>query len=233
MIDLFIHNGLTVIYTIICYLGYNNHNLIPNINNNIIKKVSIIHNINLILLNLYVFLITCYSVYDKKMLIYGNDPNDNTNIILHNTMYLFWISKYYDYIDTIIIILNKNFYQLSYLHVFHHSTISSILFFSFKLIPYCADMWFPMMFNSFIHILLYYYYLLSIVNNKQKIWWAKYLTRLQLIQFVCIIIQQYLSIISNKIYPYYIREFHILYGIYMIYLFGKFYVKKYNIKKLE
>jgi elongation of very long chain fatty acids protein 4 len=94
-------------------------------------------------------------------------------------------------------------------------------------------MWFPIMFNSFIHVLLYYYYLLSIVNNKQKIWWAKYLTRLQLIQFICIITQQYLSITSDKYYPYYIREFHILYGLYMIYLFGQFYVKKYNIKKIE
>lgn len=233
MIDYCIHYGLTEFYIFICYLAYNKRDLIPKIDNNIIKNVSIVHNINLIVLNTYVFLTTCYAFYDKQMLFYGNDPNDQTNLILNNTMYLFWISKYYDYIDTIIIILNNNFRQLSYLHVFHHSTVSSILFFSYKFTPYCGDMWFPMMFNSFIHILLYYYYLLSITNDKQKIWWAKYLTRLQLIQFICIIAQQYLSITTDKIYPYYVREVHILYGFYMIYLFGQFYIKKYNIKKIE
>ena len=142
-------------------------------------------------------------------------------------MYLFYISKYYDYIDTIIIVLNRNFHQLSYLHVFHHSTVSTLMLYNYKLVPYCGDMYFAIMYNSIIHVLLYYYYLLSSLYTKKTIWWAKYFTAMQLVQFVFCNIQQIGSLTTSKKYPAYIREINILYGSYMFYLFIQFYIKRY------
>lgn len=209
---------------------YPNKNLI--IPKNTMRQISICHDIFLILWNTYIFSSICYIVYDRNLTLYGNDP-EITNTMLNNVMYHFWISKYYDYFDTLIIILNGNYSQLSYLHIFHHMSVSTIMFYNYKLIPNGGDIWFLIFYNSFIHILLYYYYYLTATYTKKKIWWAKYLTTFQIIQFVCGIVQQSGSIITNKKYPSYIRETNVLYSAYMLYLFTNFYYKKYYTKKIS
>ena len=43
--------------------------------------------------------------------------------------------------------------------------------------------WIPVVINLFVHVIMYYYYALSSVSSK-PIWWKKYLTTLQITQFV-------------------------------------------------
>jgi elongation of very long chain fatty acids protein 4 len=38
-------------------------------------------------------------------------------------LWLFYISKILDFVDTIVIVLGKKWSQLSFLHVYHHATI--------------------------------------------------------------------------------------------------------------
>jgi elongation of very long chain fatty acids protein 4 len=127
-----------------------------------------------------------------------------------------------------IIIAKGNYRQLSFLHVFHHSSVSTIMYYNYKLIPYGGDTWFLLFYNSFIHVVLYYYYFITSFKSNTKVWWSKYLTTFQIIQFLFGNIQQAGSIIVRKDYPKYIREANFLYSSYMLYLFVSFYIKRYN-----
>jgi len=233
MMEEIFHYNITLLYLSISYLSYKFPEKVPKINKNYITNFCLFHDLFLMLLNSYIFLGICYNVYDKQLSLYGNEPNDTSNVLLKNLMYHFWISKYYDYIDTIIIIAKGNYRQLSFLHVFHHSSVSTIMYYNYKLIPYGGDIWFLIFYNSFIHIALYYYYFISSYKSNTKIWWAQYLTSFQIIQFLCGNTQQYLSILSRDDYPPYIREVNFLYSNYMLYLFMSFYLKKYNIRLVK
>lgn len=225
------HYSITSVYLIICLTSYNYRSIVPKINESTIKNFCKFHNLFLITWNSYIFLNLCYNIYDKKLVFFGNEPNNTSNVLLNNLMYNFWISKYYDYIDSMIIIAKGNYRQLSFLHVFHHSSVSTIMYYNYKLIPYGGDIWFLLFYNSFIHVVLYYYYFITSFKSNTKVWWSKYLTTFQIIQFVLGNIQQTGSIIVRNDYPKYIREANFLYSSYMLYLFVSFYIKRY--KKTE
>lgn len=219
------HNIITLLYLIICFISHKNKNNIIKINKNYIKYFSIIHYCGLVICNFYITITILYIIVKNNYKFYNNNYKI-INYDMNNILWLYWISKYYNYIETILIILKHNYYQLSYLHIFHHSSISTITVLNYILTPYGGDIWFLVIYNSIIHILLNYYYLLLIFNK--KLWFIKYFTLIQIIQFILCLIQQLLSRLYNKEYPLYIRELNIIYIIYMLYLFINFYIKKYK-----
>lgn len=48
---------------------------------------------------------------------------DNANPVMGNVLYMFYLSKLLDFMDTFFIIVGKKWNQLSLLHVYHHLTI--------------------------------------------------------------------------------------------------------------
>jgi elongation of very long chain fatty acids protein 4 len=52
-------------------------------------------------------------------------------------LYVFYLSKILDFMDTVFIILEKKWKQLSFLHVYHHTSIFLVRPTSFFLFPYC------------------------------------------------------------------------------------------------
>jgi len=56
---------------------------------------------------------------------------------------------------------------------------------------YFGDMFLPLFLNSFIHVLMYSHYLVTSFGIKG--WWSKYLTSMQLIQFILIASQSGIS----------------------------------------
>jgi hypothetical protein len=51
------------------------------------------------------------------------EPYNATNPPIGPLLWMFYISKVFDFMDTIFIILGKKWNQLSFLHVYHHVTI--------------------------------------------------------------------------------------------------------------
>jgi len=43
-----------------------------------------------------------------------------------------------------------------------------------------------LLFNCFVHIIMYYYY--ALVSLKIRVWWKKYITKLQIVQFLTSIV---------------------------------------------
>lgn len=92
--------------------------------------------------------------------------------------YLFYLSKFYEFLDTVIICLKKR--PLIFLHVYHHF-ITAILMYV-MLDNAVAVQWIAVVANVSVHIPMYYYYAVSSLGI--NVWWKKYITRFQIIQFV-------------------------------------------------
>ncbi|XP_043482959.1 elongation of very long chain fatty acids protein 1-like [Leptopilina heterotoma] len=92
--------------------------------------------------------------------------------------------------DTIIFILRKKYNQCSFLHVYHHAATAVLAWIVCKYAP--GGMWtFVMMPNCLVHVIMYTYYLLAALGpriQKRLNPFKPYLTILQMMQFVIIII---------------------------------------------
>ena len=89
------------------------------------------------------------------------------------------------------------------------------------------------MFNSFIHTIMYAYYGFSACGDtfKKYLWWKKYLTQLQLIQFVAVMVHSAVNIYSDCSFPKGFSVSYLVYGFIIMSFFLNFYVQSY-IKKL-
>eukprot|EP00211_Chloroparvula_japonica_P014739 CAMPEP_0119131058 /NCGR_PEP_ID=MMETSP1310-20130426/9345_1 /TAXON_ID=464262 /ORGANISM="Genus nov. species nov., Strain RCC2339" /LENGTH=224 /DNA_ID=CAMNT_0007121611 /DNA_START=228 /DNA_END=902 /DNA_ORIENTATION=- len=96
--------------------------------------------------------------------------------------YIYYISKYYELLDTILATLRGK--PLTVLHVFHH-TIMVILM-------WCVLAGEQVIFviggslNCTVHVVMYYYYARRTVDRKWNPWWKSLLTTGQIIQFLIV-----------------------------------------------
>lgn len=90
--------------------------------------------------------------------------------------------------------------------------------------------------NSYVHVIMYSYYLMTCVRPEMKksIWWKRYITQVQLIQFI-ILSCYYMkaSFATNCGYPKIFTIFYLSQSLFMLYLFSKFYFKTYLSKKVK
>ncbi|CAD7004421.1 unnamed protein product [Ceratitis capitata] len=144
----------------------------------------------------------------------------------------FYFSKLLELSDTIFFILRKKRTQLTFLHVYHHSTMFPLWWIAVKWVPTGSTI-VPSLINSFIHIIMYSYYGLSALGpNVQKfLWWKKHLTTLQLFQFVFGAAWSTQAIVRGCDFPTWINYTTILYMASLLFLFGQFYVKTYRRKR--
>ncbi|XP_070442328.1 very long chain fatty acid elongase 5 isoform X2 [Equus przewalskii] len=145
-------------------------------------------------------------------------------------LWWYYFSKLIEFMDTFFFILRKNNHQITVLHVYHHATMLNIWWFVMNWVP-CGHSYFGATLNSFIHVLMYSYYgLSSIPSMRPYLWWKKYITQGQLLQFVLTIIQTSCGVIWSCTFPLGWLYFQIGYMISLIALFTNFYIQTYNKK---
>lgn len=87
------------------------------------------------------------------------------------------------------------------------------------------------MLNSMVHIVMYFYYMVAAMGPKYQkyIWWKKYLTSFQMLQFVAIFTHQFQLLLRPECdYPKGFMVWIGLHGIMFLFLFSDFYKAKYR-----
>jgi len=187
-----------------------------------LKTPMLIYNNAQIMLNIYmIYGLSCVVSYPN---IYGINIPYTANF--RYFVYIHYLSKYFDYFDTFFIILRgKEKQQLSFLHVYHHSTIGLIWGFLLHNEHGNGTASFGCLINSIIHLIMYSHYICTSLgyNNPFK----KYITRAQLLQFAICLMHSLIVIALEDIVPkqYAIIEF--VYQTSMLILFSQFYYKSY------
>ncbi|XP_055611234.1 elongation of very long chain fatty acids protein AAEL008004-like [Uranotaenia lowii] len=97
--------------------------------------------------------------------------------------YYYFLLKILDLADTVFFVLRKKQSHVSFLHVYHHALMVFVTFWAVMFSPgghgYLLGVW-----NTLVHAVMYYYYYRASYGDESAVWWKKYLTRLQLVQFV-------------------------------------------------
>lgn len=189
------------------------------------KKVLMCYNTVQIVVNTYIIYGTYYIISIPNIFAINTQYTDSVKYFT----YLHYLSKYLDYLDTYFIILKrKDKEQLSFLHIYHHSTISLIWAYLINnghgngTTAYCA------LINSFVHLIMYSHYLVTSFGYKNP--FKKLVTMSQIAQFYSCIMHSVIVILYENIVPkkYAFLEFG--YHTSLIILFTNFYNKTYKLK---
>ncbi|XP_067613822.1 very long chain fatty acid elongase F-like [Eurosta solidaginis] len=141
------------------------------------------------------------------------------------------INKFLDLCDTIFFVLRKSYKQVTFLHVYHHIMMTFVSFVYVRTLGPGGHAVMTGIMNAVVHVIMYGYYFVSATepNMKNSLWWKKYITQIQIIQFILALIHNLwpLLVDRNCSVPKIFCIFSVIQAILMIYLFGSFYKKSY------
>lgn len=143
--------------------------------------------------------------------------------------YLYFMSKFIDYFDTIFFVLRKKFDHISGLHVFHHAAMPVFCYIGLKVSPNRIGGFVPFV-NAFVHTIMYSYYALAAMGPEMKkyLWWKKHLTQLQLVQFILIFFHSLYALwLPNCEWPKILAFLQTIHGLLFFFLFFNFYRRTY------
>lgn len=144
----------------------------------------------------------------------------------------YYFSKFTEFMDTIFFILRKKNNHVSTLHVIHHGCMPMSVWFGVKFTPGGHSTFFGLL-NTFVHIVMYTYYMLAAMGPKVHpyLWWKKYLTVFQMIQFIAVMIHAFQLLFINCNYPKAFVWWIGLHATMFFFLFNEFYQQNYQQKK--
>lgn len=94
--------------------------------------------------------------------------------------YIFYVSKYYEMVDTLLALLKGSRPPHFRLHVYHHALVPIVVW---NWLEYRTTLQHPgLLFNTFVHIFMYAYYALKVLGKPTP--WKRWVTRLQIVQFL-------------------------------------------------
>uniref|UniRef100_A0A1Q3EUP2 Elongation of very long chain fatty acids protein n=1 Tax=Culex tarsalis TaxID=7177 RepID=A0A1Q3EUP2_CULTA len=149
----------------------------------------------------------------------------NTLIVYNFVQVVFSAWLFYE----IFFVMRKKTSQVSTLHVIHHGCMPMSVWFGVKFTPGGHSTFFGLL-NTFVHIVMYTYYLFSALGPQfQKyLWWKKYLTSLQMVQFVAIMVHAFQLLFIDCNYPKAFVWWIGMHAVMFFFLFNEFYQNTYK-----
>lgn len=199
-----------------------------NRKSNVLQQLQVAHNGFLIVLSLYMCIGLVKSAVRNGYNLWNNGYSDDEADIAW-FCFLFYFSKLYEFADTAILVAKGNQQQISFLHVYHHASISVFWWIIAHRAP-GGDSYFSAAVNSGVHVVMYTYYLLTTCirspEKRQKyLWWKKYLTQFQMTQFAINLVQAVYVYVYSP-YPKFLSGMLVGYMISLLLLFSDFYYKR-------
>lgn len=148
----------------------------------------------------------------------------------------FWhvtVNKILDLLDTVFFVLRKKQGHITFLHVQHHIASVAVLWMFGKYYT-GHELTIAFICNLTVHMIMYTYYLIAALGPKFKkyLWWKKYLTLIQIIQFLIIISYLILSLWFSCGYNQTVVKLTIFEAGLNLVLFLNFFLKAYDAKKI-
>ncbi|KAK0074074.1 hypothetical protein PV326_012760 [Microctonus aethiopoides] len=118
----------------------------------------------------------------------GNDSEKHNGgidqYVLSYAAWWYFFAKIIELLDTIFFVLRKKQSQVTFLHVYHHTITAFFSWCYLKLLPGEQGILIGFL-NSIVHVVMYSYYLIAAMGPEYRkyLWWKKYMTWMQLIQF--------------------------------------------------
>ncbi|CAH1786504.1 unnamed protein product [Owenia fusiformis] len=202
------------------------------------KYILFLYNMGLVGLNAHIVyeLLTCSIRLNYNYLCQpvNYDPTNELELRIAKALWWYYFSKCIEFMDTIFFVLRKKNNQISFLHVYHHATMFPIWWCGVKWVA-GGQAFFGSMINSFIHVLMYGYYGVSALGKEYQkyLWWKRYLTVLQLIQFVAGMLHATNSLRVGCNFPEWMHWALIVYGGSILSLFLNFYFHAYIKKSIK
>lgn len=159
-----------------------------------------------------------------------NSFDESDSSLMPRVMYIFYLSKIFDFFDTIFIVCRGAWRQLSFLHCYHHTST----FFTCWLLAvagFTGDVYFIVGANSFVHFVMYGLYLLKSAGYEPT--WSKYVTQLQMTQFCFMLLHGFMYFYSTTpdnpcAYPPRIAGYYLFFITSLFALFLDFYFNRYT-----
>lgn len=199
-----------------------------------LSRFMLIYNLALVCLSTYMFiemlLSTSDAGYEYICSPYNQETRKNPKELrVANVMWWYYFSKAIELMDTVLMVLRKRMRQVTFLHVFHHATMLNIWWWVMMFIP-GGQSWFGSCLNCLVHVVMYSYYGLSVVPALQKkLWWKRYITRFQLIQFAITLSHTLSTMYTKCDFPVWGQYLLAGYMMLMLTLFANFYMRAYII----
>ncbi|XP_060076375.1 elongation of very long chain fatty acids protein 4-like [Ylistrum balloti] len=200
-----------------------------------LSSVLVVYNLGLVGLSAYMFyeftvtsILSSYSLQCEPV----NYSDDPLAVRMANVCWWYFFSKIIEFLDTTFFILRKKNDQITFLHVYHHSTMPINWWLGVKFVA-GGQAWFLANINCFVHIVMYAYYGLSALGPQMKkyLWWKRYLTILQLSQFFAVILHTGYNMTTDCDFPVGFNYAVFIYAITLVLLFSNFFKKTYTKSK--
>jgi fatty acid elongase 3 len=168
-----------------CLVGKNKK---PVLSSAVLTKIVLVHNAGLCLLSAAMFLgvslevvkligqldaFPSFDVYCDP----GGKLMDKSGSAFTFWAYVYYLSKFWEMGDTLIMLLKQK--NLTFLQCYHHSVIVGLCWIWLE--NGWSVCWWGIWCNSLVHVFMYYYFSISALGR--SVWWKKYLTAGQLVQF--------------------------------------------------
>ncbi|KJE97056.1 hypothetical protein CAOG_07538 [Capsaspora owczarzaki ATCC 30864] len=195
-----------------------------------LKPLVVIYNAAMVALSAYMlheFVMTAWNAgYDLvcQPVDYSNSEN---GLRMASVVWWYYFSKFIEFLDTFFMVLRKKNEQITFLHVYHHGSMFCLWWMGTKWVP-GGQAFFGASINCFVHVIMYAYYMLSAMGI--SVWWKKYITVLQLVQFVIAWIHAIGSLYVDCNFPHWMHYGLMIYLFTLILLFLNFYIHSYGQK---
>lgn len=148
-----------------------------------IPRTLFLHNISLCIASLFLGSWLTYTLATEfvngltpHQLICSRDIYENGH--MHMIYYINMFFKVWEFLDTFFLVLRQK--PVAFLHAYHHA--ATLILTWNQMTEHSSPQWVPIVINLWVHVLMYYYYAMSALRI--RVWWKKYLTTLQICQFV-------------------------------------------------